>query len=371
MLSTMLVLCLVFEGEGTWEIRDSDIFQPLRTDEVIVARDGEVFILNFKRGHIAHYDMMGRKVGTIGFKGKGPGGLTYPDNFFLEKGRLYVLDRLNSSISVFQSKKGNFLKRIRLPRRNLSVAKVRGGWIYGDWSDSENAAELSRVYWADSEFEKSQFIYTLQSSGIQGGMSIENNNGEIKAVFTPLSSQPRLLVSRDGGLAYLSEPEGFEIQVIDVARRKIVCTIKRANAPLPFDQEWGLERRAEIDRMRPAHDQQIKVKNQFPRYFPIIRDIRLDPDGLLVVDKWMGRPDERHNLLSLDSRGNPKESSHGWEVLSRLVAVRGIWAYITIFDNENEAAGIARCPLSSVERFVAEHPIVFEGVAGRMISMED
>ncbi len=366
-----LLFCLAYEGEGAWEIGNTGIFQPLRTDEVIVAPGGEIFILNFKEAHIVHYDENGQQKGSIGFKGKGPGGLTYPVSFFLQDDRLYVQDLINSSVSLFQAKDGAFLKRVRLPRRNLTLAKVSTGWLYGDWGAAENAGQPSRLYWADTDFEKSELLYTLQSSGIQGGMTIENNNGEVNAVFTPLSSQPELRVSWDGRLAYLSEPEGFEIQVIDAERRQIAHTVKRAEAPIPFDEEWGLERRAQIDKMRPSRDRQIKIKNDFPEYFPVVRDMRLDVNGHLVVDKWMGRPDKRHNLIALDPTGKEKAASHDWEVLSRLVAVRGSWAYITIFDNENEEAGLARCPLSEVERFVAETPIEFEGMAGRMISMED
>ncbi len=369
MMIIMLALFFSWDDPSGWKIEDTGIYQPLRTSEVGVRPNGEVLILNFPEAHITRYNDRGEKMGVIGAKGKGPGEMTYPLDFYLEGENVYVYDVLNGAISIFDVS-GKFSKWIRTPSRNLSLVKVADGWVYGNWNDG-NSQGKPRIFWVDANFENSREITTLSGRGNRAGVKIEQEGSEMVAEFSPISSSPKMVVTPDGGKVFVSEAETFVIQVIDVARKEVVHTIRRNEKPIPFDEEWGLKKRAEVEGMMAQSEHNFKIKNLFPEYFPAIRDMMIDTSGRLVVDRWRGDPESKHYLIGLDEKGRERKSVQSWEVLSRTIAIQGDRAYVTAFDSEKEEAVLVKLPTSRLDRYVTENPIVYDGARGRRIAIDD
>jgi len=369
-----LLSALFAVPEVEWSIEQTEIFQPLERGEAKVSDDQDVYVLNFKEAQITRYDGEGELVTQIGSKGKGPGEMTYPTDFFLEGEDLYVLDRLSAEVSHFKQD-GQFIARVSLPSRGMRLQRIPGGWLYGNWTilnvgHGEAPKEIG-LYRADENFQKIALVKSLKSPGNPGGMRIEMTPAGATGVFNPISAMPICRISADGQYAFLSEAEGFEVHVIRLADNQLVQTIQRKERPIPFDSDWADQRYEEIREGMPSRDRQIDIKKDYPQYFPIIRDLIIGPNNRLVVNMWKGNPDQKPKLLTLDLSGTEVPNAFDWSVLERLIAIRDGAAWVTTFDADAEEAGISKLSVDDLDAFIQAHPIVYEGGGGRMIMIED
>ena len=365
-----LLLFLALGGEDTalWTIEETEIYQPLRTDEVLVRPDGQVYILNYNESHVRRFDSSGQLLGKIGRRGKGPGEFTYPSQFFFMNGRLFVTDILTISVSIFEPD-GTFVKRVTLPNRQISLVRVNQGWFYGDWKVL-GREEKAGLYFANEDWSETQKLMTIEKEGFDGGTWIWTRDGKTTGRFNPFNNRPQLVVSRDGKKVFITDTETLSIHVIDVASRKKVASLSLESPRIPFDFDWANERLKQVEERQRQH--KVKFETNFPEFFPVIRQIVMDPSGHLVVDRWRGRPDENHYPIALDQQGNEKNLDYPWEVLERIAAVHDGHAYVTLMNEEvTDEAALAKVPLSQVVAFVAKNPVVFEGSSGRSYSISD
>ena len=370
-MTVLFCLLLSAMSEPAWQIESTEIFQPLRTDEVLIRSNGEVLILNFNEAIINRYDANGKHLGVIGFKGKGPGGFTSPVSFTELGEYLYVMDMANASVSQFTADDGEFVKRTLTPDRGIEPLKVSGGWVYGDWTFSNSNTGKLHVYFVDEAFKNRVMLVEMKNSASESGVQMTMENGNVNAVFTPLSTRPILGAYADGSKVYVSDSLDFRIHLIDVASRKVVHTINHKSKPIPFDTEWADEQREvtaeRVKRFRAG----VVLKRNYPDYFPPIREIRATPNNQICVDQWRGRPDDNHHTQSFDAAGEAVKDSYSWDVLSRLIDIRDGWAYVTLFNPDEDEAGVGRCKPEALEAFVAANTIEFDGEGGRRMMMRD
>jgi len=363
----IFLLCLALLDDTNWKITETGVYQPLKPNEVVVREDGHILILNFAEAQILHFDADGRKIGTIGRKGKGPGEFTYPIGFYYSEGKIYILDMLTSQISVFAAG-GTFETQFATPSRGLTVVKISTGWVYGNWS-LFNQTDDPALYCTEESFQNAKQIRTFEDAGFNQGMwTIDDDNGTTKTTFSPISKRPLVRVSRDGKEFYLGDLDVFRIQVYD-NKGQLKHTIQRKEPRLPFDTEWADGKLAERLEERKARGRSGKVDKQYPETFPAIRDIIVDPNGNLAFDRWRGRPDDSHYAVTLTPTGEEVDPAYNWETLSRLAGTYGGNAYILIFNGESEEAGLAQVPAAQAEAFVRDNPVVFDGNGGHSISI--
>jgi DNA-binding beta-propeller fold protein YncE len=82
--------------------------------DVAVAPDGEVFVSDgYGNNRIARFDTLGRFLGSFGTEGSGPGEFRLPHALIFDaRGRLYVADRSNARVQIFD-RTGRFLSEWR------------------------------------------------------------------------------------------------------------------------------------------------------------------------------------------------------------------------------------------------------------------
>lgn len=356
-LSLLILFSLL---DGSWLVPDTGLLKPLRSDEVIVAPDGWLFVLNYDEATIQAYSPDGKRLCSLGFKGQGPGSLQFPWSFFLEGDKLYVHDRGTETISVFETK-CTFVRAIRLPKRGLSVIKVPGGWVHGDWIYAQDPKEQGHLVWSDDEFKKSVELIKVTEKGVASGLNVFVTDGKKVGELVLVSNTPSFAAK--GDLAYLMEADGFTLHIFDLKTKKQLKVIKRSEKAIPFDTEWAKQTLAEI---KESFDFEIKLTK--PDYFPIVRSMMLGHEGNIYVDRWVGDPEHKHLVLAFDKHGKPLKTSPSYEALNRVVGKHGDFVYVTGYDSARETATIGRCKQKDLEAFLVAHPIDYDGPTGRTFS---
>ena len=363
MLGWLFFLWMMDQGSVV-RFEGTEVFQPLDREEVLVSPSGYVYILNFQDAYINYYSPDGQKIGKIGSRGKGPGEFTYAVQILLQEGKLYVYDLLENQISVF-SDTGKFQRRVTVPARGLKLVKVNSGWIYGNW-EQFGLQELPALFWVDEEFKQSRKLVSLEEKGEKRGLMVMTTDGKSQAKYSAIDTIPTLLGGLNGQKAYLVDGTRFRVEVID--HKGQMSFFERKEKKIPFDTDWAAEQLAEAK----ENDQKLpKVETNYPEFFPAIREVIVDPDGHLVIDRWRGRPDDHHFPIAMDDRGQEVPLKYPWEVLERIVGFTDGFLFLTMYDKESEQAFVARVPAENVVSFATAHPIEFEGSAGRTISISN
>jgi len=342
--------------DGGWAVEGTEIFQPLQRHEVIVTETGRVFIVNFPESRVQVYDSDGEQERIIGRKGKGPGEFTFPAQFFHQDGRLYVYDWLESTVSVFDAEDGSYIDRNQTPTNNVRLAKVKGGWVYGTWGMIA-MGDPAEVYWANVDFSEAKKLIDLPSGGLSQGNWNWDTGGRPRAFYSKLSTHPLLITAPDRTRVYMTDIDRFELTIIDGVKGEVAGEISRDEPRVPFDEAWGIDGADEVRRRRKAANPNVKLIVNAPEYFPAIRGAAFDPDGNLVIDRWRGRPDEKHHPITLDITGTEQPQKWPFVVLERIVGVVDGQAYITCFEEETEEASIVAVPLSKAIAYVTSHPL--------------
>jgi len=364
----MLIVLMSLMLDPVAAIGDTDVYQPLNLSEVIVRPDGHVYILNFQEAHITEFDAEGQKIRQIGAKGKGPGEFTFPTQFFFSKNRLYVFDVLSTEVSIFD-RNGTFERRIKTPDRGMTMRKLQEGWIYYA-NQLMQTDEPIRIFWADDNFENPVELAEFENPGFQQGMMVMQDDNQMVAKFSPLSADPMLVTSADGNRAIIVHGEEPVILPVNQARRELGEKIKLDYKRIPFDYDWAEERLAQV-KERSAGRFNAKIQTNFPDYFPAFKECFALPTGGYALNRWAGRPDDIDHPIFVDEKWQETKCDLSWDALKRITGYHGDYVWVTTWDSTEEVAGLARVSLKSVNQFVAEHPIEFDGQAGRSISISE
>lgn len=95
-----------------------------RPNGFAVSPMGTYVIADAAKGEVAEYDVLGRRLRTIGRKGSGPGELMFPASIAVSDSVVAVLDFAASRVALYASKTGAFRTFVRLPVRFWSMSLV-------------------------------------------------------------------------------------------------------------------------------------------------------------------------------------------------------------------------------------------------------
>lgn len=362
----LFVLTALLTAAEPVSFRGAEVYQPLLTREVLVGEDERVFILSFSEAKIHIYAADGTLTKTLGGKGKGPSEFSYPTQFWVEDGLLFVFDMADSQVTQFD-RKGDFVKRWPAPGRHFLLEKVAGGWVYGNWNDFLPEDIKPTLMWADEGFVQTRKLAELTDAGSRSGLTTWGANGKQMGRFNPIHNQPHLLVASDKRHVYLSHTTHFKIDVFDAIQGKKVRTIERLDEKrIPFDLEWAEQQFAAATENRNIN--KVNWEKMYPKTFPIIRSMQWAPGDLLVVDRWRGKPESANHYLTLDTAGTVVDKTWNSAALVRFVATRGNHCYLTAWDSEEDAAFVVKVPKNEAVTWVTANPIKYDGPRSRDIS---
>ena len=182
------------------ELINTEPYHPLAAEEVTVLTAGDIFVLDFDRHQITRYSTSGQKKNTIGFKGEGPGGLIEPGAFFIEGARVFVHDKRDTAIEVFQDD-GEFLESIGISHGKLALGRVSGGWIIGDWAIKKDRQQPA-IYLCNERFQNPRKVFTLNSRGQYQGLYTKRDQQGIRSTFVPVTTELRIYVDENRQNAY-------------------------------------------------------------------------------------------------------------------------------------------------------------------------
>jgi DNA-binding beta-propeller fold protein YncE len=96
-----LTKVMVFDEKGEFLKKfEGDFKRP--TGIAINNKEGRVYVADTWEHEVYIYDLEGKRIGTVGQRGEGPGKLNYPTHVALDRdGYLYVSDTLNFRVQIF------------------------------------------------------------------------------------------------------------------------------------------------------------------------------------------------------------------------------------------------------------------------------
>jgi len=249
-----------------------------RAWHMAVDKKGNIYVVDRSNTRIQVFDKEGQYLRTIGRKGQGPGEFHSPQNVFVndQNGEIYVPDF--RSIKVFTSN-GDYLRTIPLESYNRSYCISSGGAIIGDVSKltfDENNIIKTRKHFASLRFinstdgsETAIASYPDQLSKIIEGRVAGFHHG-YEHRFQMCAIGPQTFV-----YGYSSN---YELNIID-STGKILFKIQKESPLLPISKK---EKDAVREKFR---DSPIKNVNNipFPDHKPHYGRILSDGDWIFVM----------------------------------------------------------------------------------------
>ncbi len=249
------------------------------------------------------------------------------------------------------------IRKVHMDSRNESVVKVSGGWVFGNWG-ARRYQGTAKLLLVDNSLDNDKLVRPVSEPGNRRTWRIWRTKTGEDGSYSPINTQPHLIAAKDGTRVFLTDSLRFKIYVYD-NKGDLVHTIDRKEKRIPFDREW-----AEVWLREVKAGLKVKVtrwEKVYPEYFPAIREIIIDPNGNLAIDRWRGKPDKNHYPITLNMEGEELKPAYSWEALSRLLGTHGKYGYVSTWDATAEEAGFAKVLFENLDEFVKKYPVVYEG----------
>ena len=367
MLISLLFAMLALDAGDTTAFRMEDAFEPLLRSDIAIADDGEVFILDFQLSKISRFDRNGKLLNTISKKGPGPGEIGFPNGIFLWQNRIHVSDRASGSIKQFE-KDGDFVDETRLPARGVTVVKVAGGWITANLLSRQPDKPID-INWMNEKMAEPKKIASWPRPANAGGMMMVRSSGagKPKMPYNPVRENALIIADRDGKTVYIYIPGSPKIHVIDAAKKKVVDSISREIEQIPFNEEYGNRKLAEVKEARKGMP--VDFVADFPQNFPAVREIFISAENKLGVRRWTAYPSKSKKNLVMDVDGTDVKLAYQENSARQVLLVQGEMAYINCFQADEERAFVLKVPVSAIDKAVAANPFDFSLEQPRMMMM--
>jgi len=265
-----------------------------RPQDIRVAAEGSVYVLDWKDVCVRIFDTNGKFVRAVGRPGQGPGEINLPCWIDLgPTGELFVLDGMNMRISRF-GQDGAFIKSFRM-EKFASIVRVDGqGRVYrGEESTSESAG-LSSEY---KEIVRSLTIVRTDADGsrpqrfgpFRGEKILQKSEGQaILMLSSRVAPTTGWAVDRDGRV-YAGNNEKYDLGVYD-PDRKLLFRFGRQYKPVKNPSSKSSSGRTPAARSQPEY---------LPAFNP---DLFFDDEGNIWIPLFRGGDKEpfAHDIFSPD-----------------------------------------------------------------------
>ena len=342
--------------ESGWTITKTDIFQPLTKRNVVIGSGDDVYLYHEKNPWLSHY-RSGGKISQIGRKGEGPGEfqLILRTMYSPQSKRLYVssFPRLTHSHVFHQD--GKLDETIKFPDiQAVFPLKTIHGWVYLEIKDR------SKLWLAGEHFAEARKLLEWEEKSVEPKVSTDSLGIKLKRNL--IKKGTYLEVSHDQEVFYFNRPGTFEILFFDAKNGTQYATYKGENVAIPIDETWIEQETEKSQKLFDKVDGGIiQLKSEVVAdYFPAVKRLVIGPQRSLLVYHALHFVHEDARPLILNKKGEEISLPYSTPALERLVEVRGQWAWLMTFDNQEQEAGLIKLPVTAVDDYVRDHPILVE-----------
>jgi hypothetical protein len=236
-------------------------------------RNGNFYVLDEKAYKIYKFTPNGKLLLSFGNKGQGPGDMQKPHYIRLTTGNHLAVCEVIDYVSFFDTK-GNFLKRIRVPK-GLGLTYIKDNLYYGwEWRRKSKQQVLvnDRGKILKSFFEVSKDLFSVSAPDETGRMVMSN--------FYAREYTPSLLFSSFNDHSVVAVGNRYEILLLNnkvEVEKRIQRDVKPANIS-PKERDYF---KNDIKGRRNLHD---FVKKVFIKRIPVVKNYFAD---ILLSEKYI------------------------------------------------------------------------------------
>jgi hypothetical protein len=346
-----ILLLLANFGDIT-EFRDTGSYNHMLT-RAAVSPDGQLYVLNNDM-QIILYDERGQAINRFAGKGQGPGELRFGGPMLVRNNRIWVFDPLARQANCYE-RDGTFVFSAQNAEMSRYVFATANGWAFADFTYGEE--EPAQLVLLDDRLENPRQLAQWQPIWMSPDRVHRFQKGGLKGKrgINPAREHMQFASDQNGRFLYVGHVgREFKIDMWDMVEGKKVRTIRRNMDPVPFNREWGQK---EVDDT-PAGPG-LKLVLAEPEYFPLMKSILVDAmQGLLVIERWTGQPDERRNFLIINPQtGLDAPLGYAPQNVQRMVGAYQDDVYLTCFDEQTDEVIFVRCSTAEVDAICARYPL--------------
>lgn len=343
-LSFLLFHALFFQSPQTFS--GLEIYTPLKSGDVCLMTNGNLMLLDKKESQLFLIDSTTQKRIKVAGKGQGPGELQFPMNLIPGANGVWVWSV--NGYSEF-SPAGKFLGSMNTPDRQAFFKVTSQGWMGVEWNEH-------RIFLAKADLAEGDLLFEWKESRIFP-------ETRVPGTYYPVWEHISVLSNPDAPFVFLVHT-GYSLKITKLNvkdRTHVELTYPEVKA-IAFNKDWGKQQFEE--RFKPGTAKLADLD-----YFPLVKKAWLAPGQKIVLELWTATPDNTQQFKVLDYDG--KEASLGFDPrhMERLLAFNETTAYLSVF-NEDEEASIVACPLGQIEATAKATPwIIPESKADGFVSL--
>ena len=346
-----LMLVMLLEEPEIRLYEDLEIYQPITHDMVAVTERGELFVLDTKEKTVLRFAPDGSRLENIGSKGQGPGELEWPRAVYVVNDQLVVSEHSRANVYSLDG------EPIRLVSGPGSVYyPTSSGWITSESQYSLEEDTEASLLWLDPSGRDSHKTHQWKRDKINGSVPFIIIDGAMTYNFAPAPERLFVRPSSDDQHIYVRFPSSKQILVLNPEGVQ-VGTIELPKQNLTFNEYWADQLVEEVSKKfkKGGSVKSVKVNPLYPEFFPTVMLMWEGPDGLVYVEQWTSSPGKNRKVLAYGAKGNVKKPGYTPDELTRIVAHKGDWAVITLWDKENEEASLALCKKADIKTVIASN----------------
>jgi hypothetical protein len=261
-----------------------------------VSNDGTLYVVDGRDAKVYRFSTKGDLIGSFGKRGSGPGEFTYPSQIIVDRGRVYVPDRMENRLSIM-TEEGVFLSQLRSSTNQFFSGTVA---LFGADSDRRYVtAGILDLRLGERTFRISRWSDELELIDTPIEVPITESDGFSSHLdHVPFTNQPPIrAIFTDLPVAWYAG-DACRIDFLDPT------TLSRWAVVIPHrpDAVSTEIRNRILDSERRTSDPEEVAAIHFPEYLPHFRRMFWDTSGRLwaweYLDPWAERSSERYYVFS-------------------------------------------------------------------------